>query len=213
MGFVDSRGVVGVLYSAAHSQDGERRHHLVWQSLRRSVDLRDLGGAHFLHPHHRRSLCAAREAARRRKTVSCVWLSDCSCALHHRGGRDSVRALRVSNRNYMAWAHYRADGRAGLFCLEKAWRGCGLVVYFINTHTFVAPNLARGEARERECIRSDTRPTEQRSHGPNWAQPGGRHVFWPEASLLAPHRSTARYARCARLASAQNPMPRTCAYL
>src|SRR5213594_952886 len=61
-----------------------------------------------------------------------------------------------------------------------------LVVYFINTHTFVAPNLARGEARGRECIRSDTRPTEQRSHGPNWAQPTGRHVFWPEALLLAP---------------------------
>src|SRR5437762_12709646 len=88
-----------------------------------------------------------------------------------------------------------------------------LVVYFINTHTFVAPNLARGEARGRECIRSDTRPTEQRSHGPNWAQPRGRHVFWPEASLLAPYRSTAGYARRARLASAQNPLPRTYAYL
>src|SRR5205809_2637754 len=93
-------------------------------------------------------------------------------------------------------------------CLDKAE-----VVYFVHTHTFVAPNLARGEAQGRECIRSDTRPTEQRSHGPNWAQPTGRHVFWPEASLLAPYRSAAGYARRSRLASAQNPLPPTCAYL
>src|SRR5438046_1587569 len=89
----------------------------------------------------------------------------------------------------------------------------GLVVYFINTHTFVAPNLALGEAQGRECIRSDTRPTEQRSHGPNSAQPIGRHVFWAEASWLAPYRSTVGYARRSRLASAQNPLPRKCEYL
>src|SRR5207249_11381723 len=47
------------------------------------------------------------------------------------------------------------------------------------------------------------------SDGPNWAQPGGRHVFWAAAALLAPHRSTAGYARRSRLASAQNPLPRT----
>src|SRR5207244_8765979 len=38
----------------------------------------------------------------------------------------------------------------------------------------------------------------------NWAQPTGRHVFWPEASLLAPYRSAAGYARRSRLASARS---------
>src|SRR2546427_4643422 len=86
----------------------------------------------------------------------------------------------------------------------------------------VAPNLAcgfvarrlqpHGEARRRECIRSDTRPTEQRSPRPISAQPGGRHVFWAEALLLAPHRSTWGYARRSRLASAQNPLPRMYSY-
>src|SRR5438094_5323620 len=59
-----------------------------------------------------------------------------------------------------------------------------------NNDTFVALKLAWGEARGRECIRSDTRPTEQRSPRPISAQPEGRHVFWAEALLLAPHRST-----------------------
>src|SRR5207247_7008572 len=63
-----------------------------------------------------------------------------------------------------------------------------------NNDTFVALKLAWGEARGRECIRSDTRPTEQRSLRPISAQPEGRHVFWAEALLRAPHRSTSRYA-------------------
>src|SRR6266571_3058502 len=81
-----------------------------------------------------------------------------------------------------------------------------------NSYTFVALKLAWGEARRRECIPSDTRPTEQRSPGPISAQPGGRHVFWAEALLLAPYRSTSGYARRSRLASAQNPWPRMYSY-
>src|SRR5438105_15132465 len=81
-----------------------------------------------------------------------------------------------------------------------------------NNHTFVALKLAWGDARGRECIPSDTRPTEQRSPGPISAQPAGRHVFWSEALLLAPHRSTSGYARRSRLASAQNPLPRMYSY-
>src|SRR2546423_10573144 len=81
-----------------------------------------------------------------------------------------------------------------------------------NSYTFVALKLAWGEARGRECIRSDTRPTEQRSPRPISAQPEGRHVFWAEALLLAPYRSTAGYARHSRLASAQNPLPRMYSY-
>src|SRR6266852_6374521 len=81
-----------------------------------------------------------------------------------------------------------------------------------NNYTFVALKLAWGEARGRECIRSDTRPTEQRSPRPISAQPEGRHVFWAEALLLAPHRSTLGYARRSRLASAQNPLPRMSSY-
>src|SRR5206468_1424131 len=83
-----------------------------------------------------------------------------------------------------------------------------------NSYTFVALKLAWGEARGRECIPSDTRPTEQRSPSPRpiSAQPEGRHVFWAEALLLAPYRSTSGYARRSRLASAQNPLPRMYSY-
>src|SRR6266704_1989300 len=81
-----------------------------------------------------------------------------------------------------------------------------------NNYTFVALKLAWGEARRRECIPSDTRPTEQRTPRPISAQPGGRPVFWAEALLHAPHRSTAGYARRSRLASAQNPLPRMYSY-
>src|SRR5213593_4758913 len=81
-----------------------------------------------------------------------------------------------------------------------------------NNYTFVALKLAWGEARGRECIPSDTRPTEQRSPRPISAQPEGRHVFCAEALLLAPYRSTAGYARRSRLASAQNPLPRMYSY-
>src|SRR5438874_2179728 len=81
-----------------------------------------------------------------------------------------------------------------------------------NNYTFVALKLAWGEARGRECIPSDTRPTEQRSPRPISAQPEGRHVFWAEALLLAPYRSTSGYARRSRLASAQNPLPRMYSY-
>src|SRR2546428_3898738 len=81
-----------------------------------------------------------------------------------------------------------------------------------NNYTFVALKLAWGEARGRDCIPSDTRPTEQRSPRPISAQPEGRHVFWAEALLLAPYRSTPGYARRSRLASAQNPLPRMYSY-
>src|SRR5712664_2522821 len=81
-----------------------------------------------------------------------------------------------------------------------------------NNYTFVALKLAWGEARRRECIPSDTRPTEQRSPRPISAQPGGRPVFWAEALLLALYRSTAGYARRSRLAFAQNPLPRMYSY-
>src|SRR5437016_3035608 len=79
-------------------------------------------------------------------------------------------------------------------------------------YTFVALKLAWGEARGRECIPSDTRPTEQRSPRPISAQPGGQHVFWAEALLLAPYRSTAGYARRSRLAFAQNSLLRMYSY-
>src|SRR5213593_2234666 len=41
-----------------------------------------------------------------------------------------------------------------------------LVWCLLNRYTFVALKLAWGEARGRECIRRDTRPTEQRSPRP-----------------------------------------------
>src|SRR5438034_8436382 len=54
---------------------------------------------------------------------------------------------------------------------------------------------------------------EQRSHRPNSAQPEGRQVFFAQTLLLAPHRSTAGYARRSRLVWAKNPLPRTSSYL
>src|SRR6266498_4893016 len=97
--------------------------------------------------------------------------------------------------------------------LQTMRRFASLLVWCLRiSYTFVALKLAWGEARRRECIRSDTRPTEQRRPKPISAQPGGRHVFWAEALLLAPYRSTAGYARRSRLASAQNPLPRMYSY-
>src|SRR5207249_6647867 len=53
---------------------------------------------------------------------------------------------------------------------------------------------------------------QQRRLTPISAHPERRHVFWAEALLLAPHRSTSGYARRSRLASAQNPLPRMYSY-
>src|SRR5881296_2577322 len=79
--------------------------------------------------------------------------------------------------------------------------------------TFVAPNLACGEARGGRIPCHGAVTDEQRSHRPNSAQPGGRQVFFAQTSLLAPHRSTAGYARRSRLVWAKNPLLRTSSYL
>src|SRR5437764_1866876 len=79
--------------------------------------------------------------------------------------------------------------------------------------TFVAPNLACGETRGGRIPGHGAVTDEQRSHRPNSAQPGGRQVFFAQTSLLAPHRSTAGYARRSRLVWARNPLPRTSSYL
>src|SRR5881296_2935140 len=79
--------------------------------------------------------------------------------------------------------------------------------------TFVAPNLACGEAQGGRIPCHGAVTDEQRSHRPNSAQPGGRQVFFAQTSLLAPHRSTAGYARRSRLVWAKNPLPRTSSYL
>src|SRR6266516_2004433 len=79
--------------------------------------------------------------------------------------------------------------------------------------TFVAPNLACGEARGGRILCHGAVTDEQRSHRPNSAQPGGRQVFFAQTSLLAPYRSTAGYARRSRLVWAKNPWPRTSSYL
>src|SRR5436189_6223408 len=78
---------------------------------------------------------------------------------------------------------------------------------------FVAPNLACGETRGGRIPCHGAVTDEQRSHRPNSAQPGGRQVFFAQTLLLAPHRSTAGYARRSRLVWAKNPLPRTSSYL
>src|SRR3989441_3243839 len=107
--------------------------------------------------------------------------------------------------------HYGGDSRV-VGILLSFFCAVSLVWCLRNNYTFVALKLAWGEARRRKCIPSDTRPTEQRNPRPISAQPEGRPVFWAEALLLAPHRSTSGYARRSRLASAQNPLPRMYSY-
>src|SRR3989442_983294 len=113
----------------------------------------------------------------------------------------------------MATINSEGNGRRSWQPRYGKLRGLAFLVWCLrNNYTFVALKLAWGEARGRECIRSDTRPTEQRSPRPISAQPEGRHVFWAEALLLAPYRSAVGYARRSRLASAQNPLPRMYSY-
>src|SRR2546429_7622369 len=65
----------------------------------------------------------------------------------------------------------------------------------VNSVTFVAPNLAGGEARGASARAPGASPgsgaatDEQRSPRPNSAQPSGRRVFSAPAALLAPYRS------------------------
>src|SRR6266700_3471217 len=73
----------------------------------------------------------------------------------------------------------------------------------VNSVTFVAPNLAWGEARGASARAPGASPAsgavtdEQRSPRPNSAQPFGRRFFSAQAALLAPYRST-RDMRVAR---------------
>src|SRR6266581_1850055 len=68
----------------------------------------------------------------------------------------------------------------------------------INARSFVAPNLAGGEAQwPRAAPRSGAVTDEQRSHRPNSAQPAGRQVFFAQTSLLAPQSLFGNYeGRC-----------------
>src|SRR6059036_2849365 len=68
----------------------------------------------------------------------------------------------------------------------------------VNPVTFVAPNLAWGEARGGSIPRQWAVTDEQRSPRPNSAQPSGRRFFSAPAALLAPYRSTGGI--CASLA-------------
>src|SRR2546425_6715119 len=93
------------------------------------------------------------------------------------------------------------------------WNELDLVVMNINTMTFVAPNLACGEARGGSIPRSGAVTDEQRSHRPNSAQPLWRQLFFAQTSLFAPYRPTLGYARRSRLVWTKNPLPRTSSYL
>src|SRR6266704_1493232 len=68
----------------------------------------------------------------------------------------------------------------------------------INARSFVAPNLAGGEAQwPRAAPRSGAVTDEQRSHRPNSAHPAGRQVFFAQTSLLAPQSLFGNYeGRC-----------------
>src|SRR5437016_3282210 len=82
----------------------------------------------------------------------------------------------------------RLFGVSGCFRSNQSNRGLVLVVMNITTMTFVAPNLACGQARGGSISRSGSVTDEQRSHRPNSAQPFGRQLFFGQTSLLAPHR-------------------------
>src|SRR5439155_16555251 len=82
-----------------------------------------------------------------------------------------------------------------LFWSGNPARRAALVVMSVNSVTFVAPNLAWGEARGASARAPGASPgsgavtDEQRSPRPNSAQPSGRRFFSAPAALLAPYRS------------------------
>src|SRR6266496_1495441 len=72
--------------------------------------------------------------------------------------------------------------------------------------------LPWGEARGRECIRSDTRRTEQRSPRAKRPLPEGLRRFWLVASLLVGSQSAAAMLPSLRLATSQNRQQQTVFY-
>ena len=140
-------------------------------------------------------------------SASACSASSCSSQLLLLGSsvsHDFVAAPRVERRKSRPKSQRRSHGTPPQLCL---------VVMNINTMTFVAPNLACGKARGGRIPHSGSVTDEQRSHRPNSAQPSGRQSFFGQTSLLAPYRSTAGYARRARLVWPKNPLPRTSSYL
>jgi hypothetical protein len=63
-----------------------------------------------------------------------------------------------------------------------------------------------------ECIRSDTRPSEQRSPRAKRPWPGGLRRFWLVASLLVGLQSAAAMLPSSRLATSQNRLQQTVFY-
>src|SRR6266567_6941872 len=90
----------------------------------------------------------------------------------------------------------QAVWRAPSSLKSQDWSRGDLVVQGVNSITFVAPNLAWGEARGASARAPGASPAsggvtdEQRSPRPNGAQPSGRRFFAAQAALLAPYRST-----------------------
>ena len=72
--------------------------------------------------------------------------------------------------------------------------------------------LPWGEARARECIRWDTRPSEQRSPKAKRPWPGGLRRFWLVAALLVGSQSAMAMLPSSRLATSQNRRQQTVFY-
>src|SRR5213592_908070 len=72
--------------------------------------------------------------------------------------------------------------------------------------------LPWGEARGRECIQGDTRPTEQRSPRAKRPLPEGLRRFWLVASLFVGSQSPAAMLPSSRLATSQNRQQQTVFY-
>src|SRR5947207_16005736 len=72
--------------------------------------------------------------------------------------------------------------------------------------------LPWGEARGRECIQGDTRPTEQRSPRAKRPLPEGLRRFWLVASLLVGTQTAAAMLPSSRLATRQKRPRQTAIY-
>src|SRR5205814_8052437 len=72
--------------------------------------------------------------------------------------------------------------------------------------------LPWGEARRRECIQGDTRPTEQRSPRAKRPLPEGLRRFWLVASLFVGSQSAAAMLPSSRLATSQKRQQQTVFY-
>src|SRR5437016_5456495 len=110
---------------------------------------------------------------------------------------------------------WKRSGRSNFLCLTACRASEWLNTYSPDRgieYSLQRAVLPWGEARGRECIQGDTRPTEQRSPRAKRPLPEGLRRFWLVASLLVGSQSAAAMLPSSRLATSQNSQQQTVFY-